>query len=111
MSTIVDKREDLKDVTKKLKIAVLFQSTVTYGDYAWAIAELAERCYEFRVLQTVCGVTITRQNRTEKPNLALRHDGFVMAVHELDGIFDGDDMTGLVPVAVIDHRGQRRRLA
>ena len=62
--SIVDGREDLAAVTRKLKIAALFQSTVTYADYAWAIPELAARCYEFRLLQTVCGVTVTRQKRT-----------------------------------------------
>jgi 4-hydroxy-3-methylbut-2-enyl diphosphate reductase len=64
--TIVDKKEDLEQVKRQLKIAVLFQSTVTFEDYAWALAPLAARCYEFKVLQTVCGVTITRQKRTEE---------------------------------------------
>jgi 4-hydroxy-3-methylbut-2-enyl diphosphate reductase len=62
--TIVDKREDLDQVKRQLKIAALFQSTVTFDDYAWAIPALAAKCYEFKVLQTVCGVTITRQKRT-----------------------------------------------
>ncbi len=64
--TIVDKPEDLALVKRQLKLAVVFQSTVTFEDYRWAIPELAQRCYEFKVLQTVCGVTITRQKRTEE---------------------------------------------
>lgn len=64
--TIVDTRADLDAVKWHLKIAVLFQSTVTFEDYAWAVPVLASRCYDFRVLQTICGVTITRQKRTEE---------------------------------------------
>lgn len=64
--TIVDTKEDLEKVRRQLKIAVVFQSTVTFEDYAWAIPVLASRCYEFKVLQTICGVTITRQKRTEE---------------------------------------------
>lgn len=64
--TIIDKKEDLKDLKRHLKIAVLFQSTVTFDDYAWAIPEIAAKCYELRVLQTICGVTITRQKRTDE---------------------------------------------
>ncbi len=62
--TIVDKREDVGLVKRQLKLAVLFQSTVTFDDYAWALPVLASKCYEFKLLQTVCGVTITRQKRT-----------------------------------------------
>ncbi|HXG61512.1 MAG TPA: 4-hydroxy-3-methylbut-2-enyl diphosphate reductase [Planctomycetota bacterium] len=62
--TIVDTREDLEKVGRHLKIAALFQSTVTFEDYAWAIPLLAAKCYEFKLLQTICGVTITRQKRT-----------------------------------------------
>jgi 4-hydroxy-3-methylbut-2-enyl diphosphate reductase len=64
--TIIDTKEDLANVKRQLKLAVLFQSTVTFGDYEWAMAPLAAKCYEFKVLQTVCGVTITRQKRTEE---------------------------------------------
>lgn len=64
--TIVDKREDIDQVKKHLKIAALFQSTVTFEDYVWAIPVLASRCYEFKVLQTICGVTITRQKRSSE---------------------------------------------
>ncbi|MBI2899954.1 MAG: 4-hydroxy-3-methylbut-2-enyl diphosphate reductase [Planctomycetes bacterium] len=64
--TIVDTREDLANLKRQLKIVVLFQSTVTYDDYAWAIAGIGAKCYEMRVLQTVCGVTITRQKRVDE---------------------------------------------
>ena len=64
--TVIDTPADLDGFKKHLKIAVLFQSTVTFDDYEWAISKLAARCYEFKVLQTVCGVTITRQKRTEE---------------------------------------------
>lgn len=62
--TIVDKREDMDLVKRQLKMVVLYQSTVTFDDYEWAIAKLAAKCYEFHVLGTICGVTITRQKRT-----------------------------------------------
>ncbi len=62
--TVVDTKDDLGLLKRQLKIAVLFQSTVTYDDYAWAIPEIAAKCYDFRLLQTICGVTITRQKRT-----------------------------------------------
>jgi len=64
--TIIDTKEDLQRLKRQLKIAVLFQSTVTYDDYAWAIPEIGSKCYEMRVLQTICGVTITRQKRTDE---------------------------------------------
>jgi 4-hydroxy-3-methylbut-2-enyl diphosphate reductase len=64
--TIIDTPEDLESLKKQLKIAVLFQSTVTFDDYAWAIPKVAAKCYDLRVLQTICGVTITRQKRTEE---------------------------------------------
>ncbi len=44
-------------------------------------------------------------------DLALVDDAGLVRVQELDGVFDGDDV--LVPLAVdlVEHRGQRRRLA
>jgi len=44
-------------------------------------------------------------------DLALGDDALLVAVEELDGVLDGDDVVGLVLVDVVDHRGQRRRLA
>lgn len=64
--TIVDGKEDLQGVAWHLKIAALFQSTVTYDDYAWAMAGLAERCYDLRVVKSICEVTLTRQRRSEE---------------------------------------------
>ncbi len=64
--TIISKKEDLDALDRRGKVAVLFQSTVAVDDYRWAIAEIAGRCHEMRIFQTVCGVTITRQKRTEE---------------------------------------------
>jgi 4-hydroxy-3-methylbut-2-enyl diphosphate reductase len=64
--TIVDKKGDIDLVRRQLRIAALFQSTVTFDEYAWAVPLLAAKCYEFKLLQTICGVTITRQKRTEE---------------------------------------------
>lgn len=64
--TIIDTKEDVENLKRQLKIAVLFQSTVTYDDYAWAIPLIGAKCYEMVVLQTICGVTITRQKRTDE---------------------------------------------
>ena len=62
----MDKQEDLEQVTWHLKIAVLFQSTVTYDDYTWAMEALAAKCYDLRVIKTICEVTLTRQRRSEE---------------------------------------------
>ena len=44
-------------------------------------------------------------------HLALVDETALGVVHELDRILDGDDVIGAVVVAVIDHAGERRRLA
>jgi hypothetical protein len=41
--------------------------------------------------------------------LALIDDRLFMTMHELDGVFDRDDMTRRVGVAMVDHRRERRR--
>ena len=64
--TIVDAKEDLEEVSWHLKIAALFQSTVTYDDYDWAMAGLAAKCYDLRVIKSICEVTLTRQRRSEE---------------------------------------------
>jgi len=64
--TIVDRKEDLDGLGRHARIAVLFQSTAAFEDYRWAVDEIAGRCYEMRLFQTVCGVTLTRQKRTEE---------------------------------------------
>ena len=43
--------------------------------------------------------------------LALVDHRLVVAVQDLDGVLDGDDVTAQVMVDVVDHRGQGRRLA
>jgi hypothetical protein len=43
-------------------------------------------------------------------DLALVDDRLLVRVQELDRILDGDDVRGVL-VAVVDHRGQRGRLA
>jgi hypothetical protein len=40
-------------------------------------------------------------------DLALGDDAFLVLMHELDRVFDGDDVTLAIAVAVIDQRGQR----
>ncbi len=64
--TIVDVKEDIEKVGTRSKIAVVFQSTVAFEDYAWALPALAARCGESKVLQTVCGVTMTRRKCAEE---------------------------------------------
>ncbi len=44
-------------------------------------------------------------------DLALVHEALDVLVNELDRIFDRDDVVGAVLVDVVDHRGERRRLA
>lgn len=64
--TVVEHPEDIELVPRIPKIAVVFQSTVAYDDFEWAIPALAAKCYEINILKTICGVTITRQKRTEE---------------------------------------------
>ena len=44
-------------------------------------------------------------------DFALRDDGILVVVVELDGVFDGDDMVFLLDVDDVDHGGERRRFA
>src|SRR3954470_14480764 len=45
------------------------------------------------------------------PDLALVDQALLVVVYELDRIFDRDDVIRSRPVDVVDHRGERRRLA
>jgi len=44
-------------------------------------------------------------------DLALVDDASLVLVDELDRIFDGDDVAFSLAVDLVDHRGERRRLA
>ena len=44
-------------------------------------------------------------------DLALVDDAALVAVHELDRVLDREDVVGAVAVDLVDHRGERRRLA
>ncbi|MBI4243242.1 MAG: 4-hydroxy-3-methylbut-2-enyl diphosphate reductase [Planctomycetes bacterium] len=57
----VQTKEDAEKIDWKLKIACVFQSTVTFEDFSWAIVPLARKCYEFKIIKTICEVTVTRQ--------------------------------------------------
>ena len=46
-----------------------------------------------------------------RPHLALVDQALLVLVHELDRIFDRDDVIGARAVDVVDHRAERRRLA
>ena len=46
-----------------------------------------------------------------RPDLALVDEALLVVVHELDRILDRDDVVVAVPVDVVDHRAERRRLA
>ena len=45
-----------------------------------------------------------------QPELALADDALPVRMHELDRIFDGDDVARRRAVAMTDHRGECRRL-
>jgi len=45
------------------------------------------------------------------PDLALVDDAPLVAVHELDGILDREDVLGARAVDLVDHGGERRRFA
>ncbi len=64
--TVIEHKEDLDHLKWHLKIATVFQSTVTYDDFKWALPVIAEKCYELKVLKTICEVTITRQKYTNQ---------------------------------------------
>lgn len=63
---IVSRPEDLEGIGTHPRIAVLFQSTIALEDFCWALGAVAGRCQELRVFQTVCGVTLARQQLTEE---------------------------------------------
>ena len=63
---VVEHKEDLKDIPRSIKIAVVFQSTVTMEDFSWALTAIAEKAYELRVLKTICSITITRQKSVDE---------------------------------------------
>ncbi len=44
------------------------------------------------------------------PDFALVDQALLVLMHELDRILDRDDVIGPVPIDVIDHRGEGRRL-
>lgn len=64
--TIVEAEKDLDGINWNLKLAAVFQSTVTYNDFKWAMPILAAKCYDLKILKTICEVTITRQKYTNQ---------------------------------------------
>src|SRR5262245_18783540 len=46
-----------------------------------------------------------------KPYFPLSYDRFFMPVHELNRIFDGEDVSRLGRISMVDHGRERRRLA
>ena len=70
---------------------------LTYQDDVWVLPQNALE----RLREAVSVVS----------DLALRHHAPLVPVREFDRILDGDDVVTASLVDVVDHRGERRRLA
>ena len=62
---IVEKEEDLKSLTRKKKIGIVFQSTITIDDAGHLIPMIIEFAKEIKIHKTICGVTIKRQQEAK----------------------------------------------
>lgn len=60
-SLIVQNEEDLKTLTRKRKIGIVFQSTITVEDVGHLIPKIVEYSKEIKIRTTICDVTIRRQ--------------------------------------------------
>jgi len=75
----------------------------------WPGAHLADHDHVRRLAQRVLERRIPAVR--VDTHFTLGDDAALVLVHELDGVFDGDDVAGRVLVAVADHRRQRGGLA
>ncbi len=61
----VENEGDLKPLTKKKKIAVVFQSTIILEDVAHLFPIIIDFAKEVKICKTICGVTIKRQSEAK----------------------------------------------
>ncbi|MDH4128777.1 MAG: 4-hydroxy-3-methylbut-2-enyl diphosphate reductase [Spirochaetota bacterium] len=73
---IVEKEEDLNSLTRKKKIGIVFQSTITMDDAAHLIPKIIDQAKEIKIHKTICGVTIKRQQ--EAKNIANQVDFMIV---------------------------------
>ena len=77
--------------------------------HRFAVADLADQDHVGRLPQGVLQGHVIRLRVGAE--FALVDDRLLVLEEELDRVFDGEDVARLVGVAVVDHRGERRRLA
>ena len=58
---LVEKEGDLETLTRKKKIGIVFQSTITVEDMGHLIPKIAEYAKELKIHSTICDVTSRRQ--------------------------------------------------
>jgi hypothetical protein len=79
------------------------------GAHGLLVAHLADQDHIGVLTQHVAKGFVER--RRVAPDLALGHHGELVVVHELDRIFDRDDVLGLALVDPVEDRRERGRLA
>lgn len=63
---IVEKEEDLETLTRKRKIGIVFQSTITVNDVGHLIPKIAAFSKELKIHTTICDITIKRQEEARE---------------------------------------------
>ncbi|GMT48992.1 MAG: 4-hydroxy-3-methylbut-2-enyl diphosphate reductase [bacterium] len=58
---VVEKEGDLEGLSRKNKIAIVFQSTITVDDVGHLIPKIVERAKEVKIRSTICDITSKRQ--------------------------------------------------
>jgi len=59
---LVETKDDLKNLKRKRKIGIVFQSTITVKDMGELLPLIAEYCKELKIHTTICDVTTRRQD-------------------------------------------------
>ena len=72
---VVDEEEDWQRIPRTKRMALISQSTQPPWKFEKLAAFLVGRCHELKVVNTVCPVTIRRQQDTHGARRVGRHDG------------------------------------
>ena len=72
---VVDEEEDWERIPRTKRMALISQSTQPPWKFEKLAAFLVSRCHELKIVNTVCPVTIRRQEDTMDARRGGRHDG------------------------------------
>ena len=115
---LLRRREDVDDAVDRARRALRVQRREDEvaglgggerGRDRLEVAHLAEEDHVGVLAQR--GAKRLAERRRVGADLALRDDAALVPVHELDRVLDGEDVVRLRAVDLVDHRGERRRLA